>query len=89
MSDDYGSLDRRGFLGLAGGALICTVAGIEVRADKPADLARLGSKVPVPSKVAGSRGDAVLPRSALPSNRREYWIQAEPTAWDIMPRKID
>lgn len=89
MSEDFGNLDRRGFLGLAGGALICTVAGIEVRADKPANLGRLGSKVPVPSKVANAGGNGVLPRSALPANRREYWIQAEPVSWNIMPRKVD
>ncbi|MFM9076720.1 MAG: hypothetical protein ACKORM_00585, partial [Solirubrobacterales bacterium] len=89
MSDGHGNLDRRGFLGIAGGALVCTIAGLEVRVDEPADLARLGSRVPVPPRVAAGSGDGVLPRSALPRDRREYWIQAEPTNWNIMPTKVD
>ena len=86
---DYGSMDRRGFLGVTGGAIICTIAGLEVRGDRQANMEKLGRRLQVPPKVSSGSGRSILASSALPRNRREYWIQAEPTAWNIMPRKID
>jgi hypothetical protein len=52
---DPDGLDRRGFLALTGGALICTIAGQEVSADEgQIDVEGLSKAVPVPPKVAAA-----------------------------------
>jgi FtsP/CotA-like multicopper oxidase with cupredoxin domain len=91
-------LDRREFLA-GGGLLVCTLAGHKLFRDRPADVDRLAAEVPVPPKVtdrearvasrerSGKRATAVLAEG--PSGRREYWIQAEPVRWNIVPTHRD
>lgn len=86
---EYEPMNRRNFFGVTGGALLCTIAGEKVFADRPADVERLASGVPVPPRVAATGGDAKLSRSVVSGPRREYWITAEPRRWNIMPTKID
>ncbi len=82
-------MNRRNFFGVTGGALLCTIAGEKVFADRPADVERLASGVPVPPRVAATGGDATLSRGVVSGPRREYWITAEPRNWNIMPTKVD
>lgn len=86
---DFDSIDRRGFLGLTGGAILCTIAGQEVRIDRQANMKKLAGGVPVPPKVAAARDNPRLTRFSTSGTRREYWIQAEPTTWNITPRRRD
>jgi FtsP/CotA-like multicopper oxidase with cupredoxin domain len=91
-------IDRRGFLALSGGALICTLAGHEVTSDEgKIDVEGLARQLKVPPKVAAaewrgtSAGTARL--AALSSSgsgaTREYWIAAEPVKWNIVPTHRD
>jgi len=89
-------IDRRGFLALTGGALICTIAGQEVLAHEgQIDVEGLARRVPVPPKVAAAEWSGGAPGIArlasLPSGgrTREYWIAAEPVRWDIVPSGRD
>jgi FtsP/CotA-like multicopper oxidase with cupredoxin domain len=89
-------VDRRDFLAGAGGLFLCTLAGQKVFLDKGADVPKLASGVPVPPKVAraeanaasGSQSSTVLAASTS-STAREYWIQAEPVSWNIVPSGRD
>ena len=89
-------IDRRGFLALTGGALICTIAGQEVLADEGTiDVEGLAKQVKVPPKVAAADWDGGQPGiSRLASlgsggQTREYWIAAEPVSWNIVPTHRD
>lgn len=82
-------MDRRNFLGLAGGAFVCTIAGKQYTIDSQSDLSALVQKVPVPPKVAAAKNDPPLAKADISGNRKEYWIQAEPARWNPMPSKID
>lgn len=95
MMDPEG-LDRRGFLALTGGALICTIAGQEVSTDEgKIDVEGLADRVAVPPKVAAadwSGGQPGIRRLAsLPAGgqTREYWIAAETMKWNIVPTHRD
>src|SRR5262245_48703324 len=89
-------LDRRGFLALSGGALICTLAGQEVATDDgKIDVEGLSRQVKVPPKVATAewRGSDLGTRRAIAlagaGNVREYWIAAEPVEWNVVPTHRD
>src|SRR5262245_15794605 len=89
-------LDRRSFLALSGGALICTIAGQEVVADEgQVDVEGLAKQVKVPPKVAaaewrgGSPGVSRLAALGSGGQTREYWIAAEPVKWNIVPTHRD
>ena len=85
-------IGRRSFFAeAAGGLLLCTIAGKEVALDKPADVDELVSGIEVPPKVqaareqrlaAGGQAQTVLAKA---TTSREYWIQAEPVKWNIVP----
>lgn len=88
------SVDRRRFLSVGGGALLCTLAGQQVRTDREADLEELAAGVREPEGVrsAGTRARAaqdVAPQPAPGGVRREYWIQAENVRWNIVPGRRD
>jgi manganese oxidase len=53
---DLSQYDRRGFLAVGGGGLVCTLAGQKLRVDEPADLEKLAAEVRTPPKVAKARG---------------------------------
>lgn len=83
---DFDPMDRRNFLGAAGGALICTIAGQKVRLDQKANPEKIASKLAVPPKVAAAKRNPGLTKaSAVTGNRREYWIAAEQHRWNIIP----
>ncbi len=88
--------DRRDFLAAGGaGALLCTLGGQKIFADREADVTALSADLDVPPKVrAAAAGGASAPTATtlLAANggaRREYWIQAEPKRWNIVPTKRD
>ncbi len=80
------NLDRRNFLGVAGGALLCTIGGQKVYADREADVEAIASGIPVPPKVAAAEQNPKLTKAAVVNGpRKEYWISAEPRNWNIIP----
>jgi FtsP/CotA-like multicopper oxidase with cupredoxin domain len=92
-------LGRREFLA-GGGLFICTLAGHKLLANKPVDVDALAKEVKVPPKVAAyEEGGGVAQQDAKTElaafnpassgNRREYWIQAEPVRWRIVPTGRD
>lgn len=94
MSPDQ--IDRRGFLALGGGAMICTLAGHELLAgDRRIDVERLAADVEVPPKVAAAGAAAAAPGPSLlaalsgSARTREYWIAAEECRWNIVPTHRD
>jgi manganese oxidase len=85
---------RRELFAGTGGLFLCTLAGQRVFAGEQADVERLASEVPVPPKVKAAAGGS--PAQASPTlvsarsgARREYWIQAEPVRWNIVPTGRD
>jgi manganese oxidase len=89
-------IDRRGFLALSGGALICTIAGQEISTDEgKIDVEGLSKQVKVPPKVAAADwrgGDPGITRLASLGSggqTREYWIAAEPVEWNVVPTHRD
>ncbi len=93
---ESGGIDRRGFLALSGGALICTIAGQEVvTGEGKIDIESLSGAVEVPPKVAaadwrgGEPGVRRLASLETGGRTREYWIAAEPVRWDIVPKHRD
>ncbi|MBN8870625.1 MAG: multicopper oxidase domain-containing protein [Solirubrobacterales bacterium] len=83
-------MDRRNFLGMAGGALLCTIAGKQYKIDSNTDLGALAKKIEVPPKVAAANRDVRLTKAAdISGIRKEYWIQAEPVTWNPVPKRRD
>src|SRR5437868_4627445 len=89
-------IDRRGFLALSGGALLCTLAGQEVATDEGRiDVEGLARGVKVPPKVAAAEWRGDEPGRSVPAglpsggSTREYWIAAEPVEWDVVPTHRD
>ena len=85
---------RRELFAGTGGALLCTLAGQKIFAGEQADVEQLASEVPVPPKVraaerAGSAPAAEPTLARVTGARREYWIQAEPVRWNIVPTGRD
>ena len=83
--------DRRPLFAGAGGLFVCTLGGHRLLRDRPADVEKLASEIPVPPKVraAENRGEAVLASARATGDVREYWIRAEPRRWDIVPNGRD
>jgi FtsP/CotA-like multicopper oxidase with cupredoxin domain len=86
---DFDPIDRRNFLGIAGGALVCTIAGQKFRIDSPADLRKANAAFPVPPKVAAAKNNPGITKAAVQGPKREYWIKAEQRRWNIVPDKTD
>lgn len=82
-------MDRRGFLGIAGGALVCTIGGQPFKLTGRTNMRRVNRRLPVPPKVAAAKNNPGVSKAAIQGNRKEYWIQAEPRRWDICPSKRD
>src|SRR3954469_18999175 len=90
-----GRIDRRGFLGVGGSALICTLGG------KSLHLRTVGDVRQADAAAAGLKRPAVAQRDAVdalkfatpesqPGGRvREYWIQARSVRWDVAPTGRD
>jgi hypothetical protein len=92
-------LDRRGFLGAAGGAaLLCTIDGKQVAIRSPRDVARVDAAVAQLERPAAARKPSREPLDAASfptpepqpgGQRREYWIAARPARWNIAPHGRD
>jgi FtsP/CotA-like multicopper oxidase with cupredoxin domain len=88
---------RRSFFGLAaGGALLCTIGGEQVKLDEPGASARAdaaAARVPRPARLA--QADPVdqlqfpTPEPQPGGSKKEYWIQARTMSWDIAPSGRD
>lgn len=85
----FDAFDRRSFLGMAGGALICTIGNQQFKIDQKTDFNALARQVPVPPKVAAAKNDPQISKASISGPRKEYWIQAEPVTWNIMPKRRD
>jgi manganese oxidase len=89
-SDPFG---RRELFAGTGGLFVCTLAGQRIFAGERAEVERLAVDVPVPPKVRAAAGPQPAPSTVLAADsggaRREYWIQAEPVKWDIVPTGRD
>jgi len=84
---DFEPINRRSFMSVAGGALLCTIGGQKVFANEGANLKQLAAGVEVPPKVAAAKNNAnVIKAASLSGNRKEYWIAAEPRSWNIIPK---
>jgi manganese oxidase len=87
---------RRELFAGAGGLVLCTLGGQKVLLDRGADVETLASKVAVPPKVKAAEREATGAPVAtttlvadVAATRREYWIQAEPVRWNIVPTGRD
>jgi FtsP/CotA-like multicopper oxidase with cupredoxin domain len=82
---------RRSFFGLAGGAaLFCTIGGRKVDISAPGGLEKAdaaAARVGRPRATAAETVPQIQP--AAGGTRREYWIQAETTRWEITPTRRD
>ena len=90
-------VDRRGFLGVGGTALICTIGGRRYALDSHADVREVDAAV---ARVRRPRGaipgaDPVdTEKFATPEPQpggtvREYWIEAKSLRWDPQPNGAD
>jgi FtsP/CotA-like multicopper oxidase with cupredoxin domain len=84
----FDSMDRRGFLGISGGVLLCTIGTKQFPITSETNFKKLARQVDVPPKVAANRRSSSLGADIV-GPRKEYWIQAEPARWNIMPSKRD
>lgn len=82
-------MDRRNFLGVAGGAFVYTIAGKQYSINRHTDLSELAGKIPVPPKVAAAKRTNTITAADISGNRKEFWIQAEPVIWNPVPKKRD
>jgi FtsP/CotA-like multicopper oxidase with cupredoxin domain len=90
-------VDRRAFLGLGAGALVCTIGGERITLNKPADTVAVDTaarKLRRPAAKAAQAGDAnegtfPTPTPAPGGRVREYWIQARSRRWTIVPKAHD
>lgn len=74
---------------MAGGALICTIGSKQFKIDQNTDYRALANEVKVPPKVAAAKNDPPITKADIAGTRKEYWIQAEPITWNIMPKRRD
>jgi FtsP/CotA-like multicopper oxidase with cupredoxin domain len=82
------NIDRRSFLGVSAGALLCTIGGQKVYTDKPVNVEKLAAGVTVPPKVRAARKNpGLIKAGAITGDRKEYWIVAEQRKWNIIPPK--
>ncbi len=82
----FSQIDRRSFLGVAGGALLCTIGGQKVYLNQKADVEKLATGVTIPPKVAAAnKNPGLVKAAAVTGNRKEYWIAAEQRRWNIIP----
>lgn len=91
------AVDRRGFLGVGGAALICTIGGRTVALRDADDVRQADAAVARLKKPdAAARGaDPVdklkfgTPEPAPGGQVREYWIEAKTLKWDPQPNGAD
>jgi hypothetical protein len=88
-------LDRRDFLGVAGGtALLCGIGGHPLTQTSARDVAQADAAARALSKPASARDPIDSAQFPTPEpqpggQRREYWIAARSVMWDIAPTGRD
>jgi FtsP/CotA-like multicopper oxidase with cupredoxin domain len=89
-------LDRRTFLGSSAGALVCTIGGERVVLRRPGDAREADAaarRVSRPRATAAQQnansGDFPTPEPAPGGRRREFWVQARSTMWNVVPKRRD
>ncbi len=91
-------MDRRGFLGVGGAALIATIGGRAVELRTPMDVAEAdaaSAAVKRPMSRRRSPRDAVdaltfgTPEPQPGGQVREHWIEAKSLSWDVAPTGWD
>ncbi|HEY8584203.1 MAG TPA: multicopper oxidase domain-containing protein, partial [Capillimicrobium sp.] len=90
-------MDRRGFLGVGGAALICTIGGKTVEVRTPEDLEQVDAAMrklqrPKGGKRAPEPVDTLrfgTPEPQPGGQVREYWIEARSLKWDVAPTGRD
>jgi FtsP/CotA-like multicopper oxidase with cupredoxin domain len=86
------SLDRRNFLGVAGGAaLLCGLGGKPLTARTVADVAKAdaaarGLKKPASAREAIDTAQFPTPEPQPGGQKREYWIAARSVNWNVAPK---
>src|SRR4051794_22069453 len=91
----HGRIDRRGFLGVGGAALLCTIGGKRVRVHTAEDVKPADGFAASLKRPAAARHDPVdslkfgTPEPQPGGQVREYWIQARAVRWDIAPTGRD
>ncbi|MEA2440642.1 MAG: hypothetical protein QOH76_2066 [Thermoleophilaceae bacterium] len=89
------ALDRRGFLGVAGGAaLLCGIGGHPITQRTVAEVAQADAAARALKKPASAREPVdtatfPTPQPQPGGQRREYWIAARPATWNIAPTGRD
>jgi manganese oxidase len=89
------ALDRRGFLGVAGGAaLLCGIGGKPLLERTPAEVDQADAAARALKKPASAQDPIDTSQFATPEpqpggRRREYWIAARSVTWDIAPTGRD
>jgi FtsP/CotA-like multicopper oxidase with cupredoxin domain len=90
---DPTGFDRRQLLAGGGAVFFCTLAGHKLALDRPTNVAKLASGVPVPPRVAkagaSEKSGATATAAAKRAGTREYWIQAQKVKWNIVPTGRD
>ena len=90
-----GRLDRRGFLGVGGAALVCTLGGKPLPLKTTSDVREADARAAGLKRPAAARRDAVddlkfpTPEPQPGGQVREYWIQARSVRWDVAPTGRD
>src|SRR5690606_10763498 len=83
------SMDGRGFLGVGGAALICTIGGKRFKVGKNTDAATLSRQKPVPPKGNGARNNPPAPNAQVTANRRESSVRIDEMTGNSAPKKRD
>jgi FtsP/CotA-like multicopper oxidase with cupredoxin domain len=91
------ALDRRGFLGVAGGsaALLCGLGGHPITQRTVAEVAQADTAARSLTKPASATSDPIdtaqfqTPAPQPGGQKREYWIAAHSTMWNIAPTGRD
>ena len=90
---DENRTSRRSFFQLgAGAALFCTIGGEEVDLAQPGtgkQADALAARVAHPPAAARTAQELPRPEPAPGGVRREYWVQARSTGWNIVPTGRD
>jgi hypothetical protein len=87
-------VDRRGFLGLSGAALICGVGGHKLAVSTPAEVdaadgAARALKKPRAARDPIDTRNFPTPEPQPGGKKREFWVQARSVNWNVAPTGRD
>src|SRR5437763_4163497 len=90
-----GDINRRGFLGVGGAALLCTLGGRSLSLRTHGDVREADAAAAGLSRPAAAHRDAVdalkfgTPEPQPGGAVREYWVEARAVRWDVAPSGRD